>query len=202
MVGSPAPKNLVLIISGPAGSGKTTLCDRLMEEFPGRVQRQVTTTSREPRPGEVDGVDYHFLEPDVFENRIRNGEFIEWARVHGRYYGSQRKHIEKLLQGDRDILLNIDVQGAKAFREEGKRNPVLAGRVHGVFIRPESMEQLRERLRSRGADDEEEIERRLQSAREEMEAIGDFDHIITSGSRDADYRALRDYYLSLKQPVT
>ena len=198
MSGSASPRNIVLIICGPAGSGKTTLCDQLLEEFTGKIQRQVTTTSREPRPGEVDGVDYHFLGPDVFEQRIQAGGFIEWALVHGRYYGSQRKHIEALLAEDKDILLNIDIQGARSFREEGKRNPALAGRIRDVFIRPRSMEQLRERLRGRGADDEEEIERRLQSAREELQAIGDFDHVITSGSRDEDYAALRDYYLKLK----
>lgn len=198
MSGSASPRNIVLIICGPAGSGKTTLCDQLLEEFSGKIQRQVTTTSREPRPGEVDGVDYHFLGPDVFEQRIQAGGFIEWALVHGRYYGSQRKHIEALLAEDKDILLNIDIQGARSFREEGKRNPALAGRIRDVFIRPRSMEQLRERLRGRGADDEEEIERRLQSAREELQAIGDFDHVITSGSRDEDYAALRDYYLKLK----
>ena len=198
MSGSASPRNIVLIICGPAGSGKTTLCDQLLEEFSGKIQRQVTTTSREPRPGEVDGVDYHFLGPDVFEQRIQAGGFIEWALVHGRYYGSQRKHIEALLAEDKDILLNIDIQGARSFREEGKRNPALAGRIRDVFIRPRSMEQLRERRRGRAADSEEGIERRLQSAREELQAIGDFDHVITSGSRDEDYAALRDYYLKLK----
>ncbi|MEX0325630.1 MAG: guanylate kinase [Puniceicoccaceae bacterium] len=192
------PNNLVLIICGPAGSGKTTLCDRLLEEFPESIQRQVTTTSREPRPGEVDGVDYHFLDPSVFENMIQEGAFIEWAKVHGRYYGSQRKHIEAILGDQKDILLNIDVQGAKAFREEQSRNAALAGKVRCIFIRPESMQQLRDRLLARGADDEAEIERRLESARVELEAIDEFDHVITSGSREEDYMALREYYLSLK----
>lgn len=199
MSGSASPKNLVLIISGPAGSGKTTLCDQLLEEFPDRIQRQVTTTSREPRPGEIDGVHYHFLEPDVFERRVQRGEFIEWAKVHGRYYGSQRKHLEKLLQGDKDVILNIDIQGARAFHEEQADNPAFAGRVHRVFIQPESMEQLRQRLLGRGADDEAEINRRLQTARAEIAAADDFDHVITSGSREADYQALRDWYLSLKR---
>jgi guanylate kinase len=101
-------KNVVLIICGPAGSGKTTLCDQLLEAYPGQVTRLVTTTSRAPRPGEVDGTDYHFLDPATFEKRIEDGAFIEWAKVHGRYYGSQKAHIEALLQSGSDILLNID----------------------------------------------------------------------------------------------
>ncbi|MEX0330307.1 MAG: guanylate kinase [Puniceicoccaceae bacterium] len=198
MSGQLHPTNLVLIICGPAGSGKTTLCDRLLEEFPDEIQRQVTTTSREPRPGEVNGVDYHFLDPDVFEKLIQEGAFIEWAMVHGRFYGSQRKHIESILKEQKDILLNIDVQGAKSFREEQSRNAALAGKVRCIFIRPKSMQQLRERLIARGADDDAEIERRLDTARAELAAIDEFDHVITSGSREDDYKALRAYYLSLK----
>jgi guanylate kinase len=190
--------NLVLIICGPAGSGKTTLCDQLLREFPSSIRRLVTTTSRQPRPGEVDGVDYHFLDPVVFKERIQAGEFIEWATVHGRYYGSQRAHIQSLLKEGKDLLLNIDIQGAQAFRREQANNPALSGRMYCVFIQPQSMEQLRERLRERGADDEAEINRRLNSAEAEIRAAGEFDHLFTSGTREADYSALRSYYLSLK----
>jgi guanylate kinase len=195
------PLNLVLIICGPAGSGKTTLCDQLLAEFPGSIRRLVTTTSRHPRPGEVDGVDYHFLDETVFAERIQAGGFIEWAKVHGRYYGSQRAHIESLLGETRDLLLNIDIQGATAFRTEQASNPLLNGRVHCVFIKAQSMEQLRERLMARGADDESEINRRLKTAEDELQAADEFDHVITSGSREADYAALRAYYLSLKESV-
>jgi guanylate kinase len=198
MVQDDASRNLVLIISGPAGSGKTTLCDQLLEEFPDSVQRLVTTTSRLPRPGETDGVDYHFLSADVFEQRIQDGRFIEWAKVHGRYYGSQREHIEALLGTGSDLLLNIDVQGAHSFREEQASNPALAGRVRCIFIKPRSMEQIRERLRGRGSDDEAEINRRLRSAEEEIRSANLFDHVIISGSREEDYEALRELYLKLK----
>ena len=191
--------NIILIICGPAGSGKTTLCEQLLKEFSCSIQRLVTTTSRAPRPGEVDGVDYHFLPADVFEKRIQAGDFIEWAKVHGRFYGSQRIHIDALLDDPKDLLLNIDIQGANAFRKEQERNTRLAGRVHCVFIRPESMEQLRERLRARGADDESEIERRLRTAEDEIKAAEQFEHFITSGSREADYKALRELYVSLKE---
>lgn len=199
MEAAPTPNPVVLVICGPAGSGKTTLCDRLLEEFSRQVQRLVTTTSRQPRPGEVDGIHYHFLSPVEFEQRIAAGAFIEWAKVHGRYYGSQRAHLEALLEKGVDILLNIDIQGAAAFHREAASNRRLQGRLHRVFIKPESMDQLRERLKGRGADDDIEIERRMVTAREEIAVADTFEHIIISGTKAADYRALRELYLRLKR---
>jgi guanylate kinase len=193
-----APSPLILIICGPAGSGKTTLCDRLLGEFPDKIERIVTTTSRQPRPGEVDGIDYHFLDPESFARRIEEGAFIEWAMVHGRYYGSQKKHILRQLENGRDLILNIDIQGAKTFRNEPSINSRLEGGLHTIFIKPVSLDQIRERLKGRG-ESEAEIERRLKSAREELREVNSFDHVIVSGTRDADYAALRDLYLSLKK---
>jgi guanylate kinase len=199
MHASTTTKNLVLIICGPAGSGKTTLCDNLRAEFPSTLSRLVTTTSRAPRPGEIDGVDYHFLSSEVFEIRINEGAFIEWAKVHGRFYGSQKRHLEKLLQSGADILLNIDVQGAETLYQESLTNPILKRRLHRIFIKPLSMEQLIDRLQGRGADDEEEIKRRLHSAEEELRVANQFDHIIISGSKEEDYCALKSLYLHLKK---
>jgi guanylate kinase len=193
---SPAP--LLLIISGPAGSGKTTLCERLLQDFPRRIQRVVTTTSRPPRPGERDGVDYHFLSPETFEERIREGAFIEWACVHGRYYGSRGEDIRRQVQSGHDLLLNIDIQGARSFRDNPALKDWLPRGVQSVFIKPRSMDQLRERLARRG-EDPDEIDRRLQSAAIEIREAGTFDHLIVSGSREADYAALRDLYSSIKK---
>lgn len=190
---------IILIISGPAGSGKTTLCDRLLEEFPNRTRRIVTTTTRKPRPGETDGVDYHFLSPEAFERDLKNGAFIEWALVHGRYYGSRKEHVLKMLGQGRDLLLNIDIQGAQAFRKEKEINEILPGGLHTVFIKPVSLEQIRERLKKRGSDDEKEIARRLTTAAREIMVADQFDHLIVSGSRDDDYRNLRKLYLSLRK---
>lgn len=196
---APAPASpLILIICGPAGSGKTTLCGRLLEEFPDRIERVVTTTSRAPRPGEIEGIDYHFLGEKAFKDRIENGEFVEWAMVHGRYYGSQREHIMRQLEKGKDLLLNIDIQGARTFKNEETLNRHLAGRLHTVFIQPKSLEQIRERLRGRG-ESEPEIARRLRSAEIELREVAHFEHVIISGSRDADYRALRDLYLLLRK---
>lgn len=194
----PAPSSLILIICGPAGSGKTTLCGRLREEFP-RLERLVTTTTRPPRPGEVDGVDYHFATPEAFAAGIARGEFIEWARVHGRYYGSRYEHLVAALAKGRDLLLNIDVQGARSFREQQHQRAELKGRLHTVFIKPRSREQLRARLLARGSDDEEEIARRLRSAEEEIRLADEFDFVLVSGSREEDYRRLRAYYLHLRE---
>ncbi len=188
--------SLFLIICGPAGSGKTTLCARLREEFP-RLRRLVTTTSRPPRPGEVEGVDYHFLSPDQFEAEIERGAFVEWARVHGRYYGSRIGQLRDALREGVDLLLNIDVQGARSFRAQQDQRPELAGRVHTVFIRPKSLQQLRERLLARGTDDEAEIARRLRTAEREIELAGEFDLVVTSGSREEDYDRLREFYRQL-----
>lgn len=191
-------KNVVLIICGPAGSGKTTLCDQLLEAYPGQVTRLVTTTSRAPRPGEVDGTDYHFLDPATFEKRIEDGAFIEWAKVHGRYYGSQKAHIEALLQSGSDILLNIDIQGADAFHRESLTNPILAGRLFRVFIKPQSLDQLRQRLQGRGSDNEAEINRRLKTAEEEIKVADQFDHVIVSGTMEEDFRAIDTLYHNLR----
>ena len=196
----PHARNLLLIISGPAGSGKTTLCENLLAEFGSSIQRVVTTTSRDPRPGEVDGVDYHFITVAEFEEGIRHGDFIEWARVHGRYYGSERTTILRMIRSGRDVLLNIDVQGARTFRERAHDFAELEGRIRTIFIRPRSLEQIRERLVGRGADDEAEIRRRLQTALTEIRMAETFDHVITSGSRQEDWTALRNLYLALNRP--
>lgn len=180
----------LVVISGPAGSGKTTLCERLQAEF-ASVHRVVTTTSRWPRPGEEDGVDYHFLSAPEFEARIEAGAFYEWARVHGRYYGSERRYVLGGLAAGRDLLLNIDVQGAESYRQAALEDPYLASRLTTVFIDLSDEAEIRARLKGRGADDEEEIARRLETARRELAEASKFDHRIESSTKDADYAAFR-----------
>lgn len=183
-------KGRLIVISGPAGVGKTTLCDRLVADFD-HIQRMVTTTSRPPRGGEVDGIDYHFVTPVQFEIMIGNHEFIEWAKVHGRYYGSQRRHIEQALNNGNDLLLNIDVQGAQAFRKKIRDDRDLKVELVSIFIRPESIEQIATRLKNRATDNGAEIARRLETAREEIGEADAFDFQIVSDSREKDYNQLK-----------
>lgn len=188
---------LLIIVSGPAGSGKTTLCDRLLSDVE-NVQRVVTSTTRAMREGEQHGVDYYFFSPQEFEQKIAEGAFYEYAKVHQRYYGSLKQEIDSKLSDSIDLLLNVDVQGADAFRHAANSNPGLADRLVTIFIQPQSLEQLRERLETRGDDDEAEIERRMQSARMEMEHAHKYDHIIVSDSREADFARLMQIYREVK----
>ena len=183
-----------MIISGPAGAGKTTLCNRLMEEFPS-IERVVTTTTREPREDEVEGIDYHFLGVLEFEAKASYGDFYEWARVHARYYGSERRAVLDPLKQGKELLLNIDVQGAAAYREAAKKDPFLAERLITVFIKPQNLEQMHKRLIHRAAETPEDIARRMKSAEKEVAAAAAFDEVITTSTREADYQQFRDIYL-------
>jgi len=190
-------KNLILIISGPAGSGKNTVAERLMSEFP-TVKRVITSTSRPPRGTEKDGVDYHFLSPRNFETGIKNGDFYEYAKVHDRYYGTSKKTLNDAVGKSDDLLLIIDVQGAKSWKKIAGENPELKKRMRSVFIAPESTDELRRRLAGRGTESSEEIERRMKTAFDELKAKDSFDYCIDSKSKDEDYSALKKIYLNLK----
>ena len=152
---------IVLVISGPAGSGKTTLVEGLVEKFSGQIQRVITTTTRAPRQGEVDGVDYHFLSQEVFKTKVAEGAFYEWAEVHSNAYGTLKSSVNSQLETGFHLILNIDVQGAASFRQVVQQDPLFLGRLVTVFIMPASVTQLRERLRLRALDAEATVEKRL-----------------------------------------
>jgi len=181
---------LLLIVSGPAGSGKTTLCGRLMAAHP-ELERVVTCTTRPPRPGEVDGVDYYFLSETQFDAEIETGSFLEYAKVHGSArYGTLRRELHDKLAKETSLLLNIDVQGTATFREAAGRDDQLRDRLVSVFILPPSLQVIRERLQGRGTDDEISMRKRLLSAEAEMTQWPQYDYCIQSGSRDGDFRRL------------
>ena len=191
-------EGIVFVISGPAGVGKTTLCNRLLSEFSSRLRRVVTATTRKPRIGEMDGVDYHFLPKETFLAQVKQGSFVEYEVVHQNLYGSQKDAL-LVFSGDsrtNDLLLNIDVNGASSLKNFAENNTFLRGAVYSVFVLPSSIEELRDRLVQRGSDDLAEIEKRLKTAEREIEKKEQFDFVLPSQGKDADYQRLRDYYLS------
>ncbi len=191
---------LLFIISGPAGSGKTTLCHRLLSEFQNLV-RAVTVTTRAPREGEADGRDYYFLSREEFDQKKEAGAFLEWALVHGRAYGTLSSEVSGHFQNGHDVLLSIDVQGMRQIRNRAAETKWLRGHVVSVFINPPSLDELRSRLHRRGSDGEEEIERRIESARQEMKALGEFDYVLETGTREEDFDRIRAIYLAEQMRV-
>lgn len=163
----------LVVLSGPSGVGKTTVCQLLLERSP-HFGRAITATTRPPREGEVNGRDYHFLSMDEFQQGLKTNRFLEHAEVFGKLYGTPRESVESVLNSGRSVLLNIDVQGAATLRE-APEFPMIS-----VFLLPPSMDLLEQRLRSRETDSAEVIERRLKEARREVEAAPLFDHQVVN----------------------
>lgn len=190
----PAPtKTVLLILAGPAGIGKSTLCDRLVAEVPG-FERVITATTRSPRPNEQNGRDYHFLTEAEFDARLAAGEFLEWAWVHRKYrYGTLKSAVlDRLPQTS--LVANVDVQGVRSIRAAAATLPLLRERLVTIFVSPDSLDVLRERLQGRGPVSAEELARRLQSAEIEVAERNSYDYVIHSGSKEQDFRALLAYW--------
>lgn len=192
--------SLLLIISGPAGCGKTTLCDRLVASH-SEIQRVITCTTRAPRPGEADGEDYHFFTDDRFEEALARDEFLEHASVHGARYGTLKHEVEEKLARQISLVLNIDVQGAASLRRAARSDELLQGRLVSVFVLPASLAVLRERMLTRGTDADDAIEQRLDNAREEMEQWPEYDYCIRSGTRDGDFHQLESILVAERRKV-
>lgn len=195
----PEDPAVLLVLAGPAGSGKSTLCERMVAEVPG-FSRVITTTTRAPRPGEIDGVHYHFVTPEEFDRRVAAGAFLEWAWVHRKNrYGTLASSVLDPLARGESLIINVDVQGVENFRRAGGVHPLLARHLGTVFIDvPEP--ELRERLRRRG-ESPAEIEGRMQTARAELLEKDKFDFVITSRSREEDFRALLDIWRQLQARI-
>jgi guanylate kinase len=162
----------LIVVTAPSGAGKTSLVGELLERD-ANVRLSMSYTTRAPRPGEVEGVDYYFVSRARFEDMITRGEFLEHADVYGNYYGTSRKWIEQELGGEHDVLLEIDWQGARQVR-------ALFPHMVGVFVLPPSLETLRARLEGRGKDPPEAIARRMASARDEVSHVLEFEYIIVN----------------------
>jgi len=185
---------ILMIVAGPAGTGKTTLAERIVTEVPG-VEKVVTSTTRPARPGEVNGRDYHFFTEEEFDQRLSHAEFLESARVHGRYrYGTLRRSVQEKLAAGINLVMNVDVQGVRSIKEVAKSDPLIRPALVTVFVTPPDMNELRRRLEGRGADDDDEINRRLATATEEMRAVDIFDHVIVSASREEDFARLMEIW--------
>jgi guanylate kinase len=181
---------LLVLISAPSGGGKTTVCQRLLEARPGMV-RAITCTTRAPRTGERDGVDYYFLDPVMFRKRVEAGHFLEHATVYGNSYGTLKSEVLEQLRQGRDVLLNVDVQGAASIREQARADGELGRALVSVFLTPPSMAILEQRLRNRGTDAPEVIARRLAVARLEIAEWRHFDFLLISDTIGEDLRRMQ-----------
>ena len=185
---SSARRGRLFVVSAPSGAGKTTVVERLIAQTPG-LGRSRSFTSRRARPGEADGVDYHFVSRDRFEAMIAGGQFLEWAEYAGELYGTSVVDTERELERGTDLVLVIEVQGARQVRRH-RNSSVL------VFVLPPSSEALETRLRKRGEDTEEQIRRRLQVAREELRAVQEYDYVVVNDTVDACVEGLRAIILA------
>jgi guanylate kinase len=172
---------ILFVISAPSGAGKTSLCHEVIDIFP-RLRHSVSYTTRRPRTGEREGLDYHFVSPETFEAMIAAGEFAEWAEVHGNRYGTALKTLSDYRAAGCDVLLDIDCQGAAQLRERCPEGVF-------IFVLPPSFEELERRLRGRNTDDPEVIERRLRNARSEIQQLAWYDYLVINDDFE---RASRD----------
>ncbi|MCG6938755.1 MAG: guanylate kinase [Gammaproteobacteria bacterium] len=169
-------KGTLYVISAASGAGKTSLVSAVLKQVPGIVV-SVSHTTRAPRPGEVDGVNYHFVDSNTFLAMVDTGDFFEYAMVFGNMYGTSRQHIQEQLLDGKDVILEIDWQGARQIRQQ-------ASDCKAIFILPPSIAALRERLTSRGQDDEEVINKRMREAVSEMSHYAEFEYLVINDDFD------------------
>ena len=170
-------RGVCLVISAPSGAGKSTIANALRASEP-QLLHSVSVTTRQPRPGETDGVHYHFRTMERFTQMAEAGELLEWATVFGRGYGTPRAPVEQALAEGRDMVFDIDWQGHRQIRK------ALPDDVIGLFVLPPSIAELERRLHGRGSDEKAEIERRMQAARDEISHWNEFDHVIINSELD------------------
>jgi guanylate kinase len=185
-------KGILFVIMGPAGSGKSTFCDRLVKEFPEALQYSTSVTSRPPRPNEVPGKSYHFISREEFISRREKGEFFEWEETHGNLYGTPQSSLIKGIESGKDLLFQIDIRGALNFKRQFPENAVT------IFTVPPSFAELKQRLLARGTVDPAELKRRFSTAQEEYRtllklhgAIGQIDYLVVNRDLDSTYEQVR-----------
>jgi len=180
-------RGILFVVSAPSGAGKTTLVERIRRTS--NLFYSVSCTTRAPRAGEIDGQDYQFLSDANFRERVEKGDFLENAQVHGDHYGTLREPVVTNLKNGKDVLIDIDTQGAAVIRNCG--DPVIRDALADVFIMPPDLEELRKRLLKRGTETAEQIDSRLATAAREMEHWRDYRYTIRSGSVEEDLQRFR-----------
>src|SRR6185436_17971132 len=182
-------RGVMFVISSPSGAGKTTLCRRLITEVPG-VRLSVSATTRQIRPGEADGVDYHFRTVEQFQQMIDRDEFLEWARVFKNFYGTPKSEVESQLSAGADLVFDVDWQGARALKT------IRAGDVVSVFILPPSLAQLKQRLEGRPGADSKTVQSRLDGAGQDILRWGEYDYAIINDNLDAAFTELKSILIT------
>jgi guanylate kinase len=184
-------EGILFVVSAPSGGGKTTLCRRLLAEFP-QIHLSISTTTRAPRGSERNGVEYNFVDRPTFEAMIERGAFVEWAEVHGNLYGTSREVILEATHHGRDVLFDIDYQGGRSLKSQFP-DAVM------ILVVPPSMEVLEARLRARATDTAEVVARRLAKAKEELSHYHLYDYLILNDDLDRAYELLRTVYRAAHQ---
>ncbi|MBR5302564.1 MAG: guanylate kinase [Clostridia bacterium] len=188
-------KGVLFVFSGPSGVGKGTLNAKLFEEFGDQMAFSVSATTRAPREGEIDGKHYFFITKQDFENRIANNDFLEYAQFAGNCYGTPKSYVMSLLEQGKNVLLEIEVQGAMQVMER-------MSECVSIFVLPPSFEELERRLRGRGTETEEKVLARLETAKRELPYAEKYKHrIINGGDLEAAYQELRSIYLKETQQI-
>lgn len=181
---------MAFVITAPSGTGKSTLIQKLVKEFPDFVF-SISYTTRKPRPGEQEGREYHFVNQETFLELLQKGFFAEWARVHGNYYGTPLQKTLEIMEQGQDILFDIDVQGARQLRASLEQGVF-------VFLLPPAKEELEDRLVNRGSDDRETISKRIQKAYQELRTAVEFDYWVMNDQVEKAYSRLRSICLAEK----
>lgn len=165
-------RGVLIVISGPSGAGKGTICKALLEKHK-NIYLSVSATTRMPREGEVEGVNYYFLTKEDFEEKVRNNGFLEYANVHGNFYGTPKVNVEKMLEDGKDVILEIDIQGALQVKENFKEGVF-------IFILPPSMEELKQRIIKRGSETEESLMTRFKNAYKEINYVSKYNYAVVN----------------------
>ncbi len=187
-------KGLLLVVSGPSGAGKGTICKALLNKND-QIKLSVSATTRKPRTGEVDGVNYFFIEKEKFTTMIENGEFLEYAQIYDNFYGTPKAAIMECLEKGQDVILEIEMQGARQIKD------VCPDGVF-IFVLPPSLEELKNRIVGRGTETAEEIEKRFSCAFDEINRIVDYDYFIVNDNVEKSVKQVESIILSEKNKVT